>query len=72
MILIRKNKGILGYLLADILCNHFGAIITGNLFTKSRILSNDALPEPTIIPARKVVIVGNPCLRFLLPFHDDV
>jgi len=35
--------------------NHFGAIITGNFSTKSRIISKEELPEPTIIPALKVV-----------------
>ena len=28
----------------------------GSLFTKSRIISNEALPEPTMIPALKVVV----------------
>ena len=34
---------------------HFGAIITGSFSTRSRMISNDALPDPTIIPARKTV-----------------
>ena len=35
--------------------SHLGAIITGNFSTKSLIISNEELPEPTIIPALKVV-----------------
>ncbi|MNY37917.1 hypothetical protein D3C86_1725070 [compost metagenome] len=35
--------------------SHLGVIITGSLFTKSRIISKEALPDPTIIPARNVV-----------------
>ena len=35
--------------------NHFGAIITGNFSTKSLIISKEELPEPTIMPALKVV-----------------
>ena len=34
---------------------HFGAIIIGNFSHKSLIISNEELPEPTIIPARKTV-----------------
>ena len=39
---------------------HRGAIIIGNFSTRSRIISNEALPEPMIIPARKVVIAYAP------------
>ena len=35
--------------------SHLGAIIKGNFSTKSLIISKDELPEPTIIPALKVV-----------------
>ncbi|MPM27094.1 hypothetical protein SDC9_73599 [bioreactor metagenome] len=35
--------------------SHCGAIIIGNFSTKSRIISKEALPDPTIIPALKVV-----------------
>jgi hypothetical protein len=33
--------------------SHLGAIIIGSLLTKSRIISKEALPEPTIIPAKR-------------------
>jgi hypothetical protein len=36
--------------------SHLGAIIIGSLLTKSRIISKEALPEPTIIPALSVVV----------------
>ena len=35
--------------------SHLGVIITGSFSTKSRIISNEALPEPTIIPALRQV-----------------
>ena len=35
--------------------SHFGVIITGSFSTRSRIISNDALPEPSMIPARRTV-----------------
>ena len=35
--------------------SHFGVIIIGSFSTRSLIISKDALPEPTIIPARKAV-----------------
>ena len=35
--------------------SHLGVIITGSLLTKSRIISKEALPDPTIIQALKVV-----------------
>ena len=50
--------------------NHLGAIITGSFSTKSRIISNDALPDPTMIPALRVVklnvpVCNIPSTRFL-------
>jgi hypothetical protein len=36
--------------------NHLGVIIRGSLLTKSLIISNDALPDPTIMPALSAVI----------------
>ena len=35
--------------------SHFGATITGSFSTRSLIISKEALPEPTIMPARKAV-----------------
>ena len=35
--------------------SHLGATITGSFSTRSRIISNEALPEPIIIPALSVV-----------------
>ena len=43
--------------------NHLGVIITGSLLTKSRIISKEALPEPTMIPALKVVIANFPLFK---------
>ncbi len=43
--------------------SHFGVIITGSLLTKSRIISKEALPEPTMMPALKVVMAKRPVLR---------
>ena len=34
---------------------HLGATIMGSFSTRSRMISNDALPDPTIIPARNTV-----------------
>ena len=35
--------------------SHLGAIITGSFSTRSRMISNDALPEPMMMLARNVV-----------------
>ena len=43
--------------------SHFGVIITGNLLIKSRIISKEALPDPTIIPALKVVVANFPVFK---------
>ena len=48
--------------------SHFGVIITGSLLTKSRIISKEALPEPTIIPARKVVVANVPVFKISSTF----
>ena len=39
-----------------------GVIITGSFSTRSRIISNELLPEPTMIPALSVV-TGIPLVR---------
>ena len=48
--------------------NHLGAIIMGNFSTKSRIISKEALPEPIMIPARKVVSANFPLLNSVSTF----
>ena len=40
--------------------NHFGATITGNFSTRSRINSKEALPDPIIIPSRNVIRASYP------------
>ena len=35
--------------------NHLGAIITGSFSTRSRMISKETLPEPTIIPVQRMV-----------------
>jgi hypothetical protein len=35
--------------------SHRGATITGSFSTRSRMISNEALPEPTMMPLRRVV-----------------
>ena len=35
--------------------SHFGATMTGSFSTRSRMISNEALPDPMIIPARRHV-----------------
>jgi hypothetical protein len=47
--------------------SHLGAII-GSLLTKSRIISKEALPEPTIIPALSVVVGKVPVFRMVSTF----
>ncbi|MNL58550.1 hypothetical protein D3C87_1821960 [compost metagenome] len=37
----------------------------GSLLTKSRMISNEALPEPTMIPALKVVVAKTPVFRIV-------
>jgi hypothetical protein len=48
--------------------SHLGAIIIGSLLTKSRIISKEALPEPTIIPALSVVVGKVPVFRMVSTF----
>jgi hypothetical protein len=40
----------------------------GSLLTKSRIISKEALPEPTIIPALSVVVGKVPVFRMVSTF----
>jgi hypothetical protein len=45
--------------------SHLGAIIIGSLLT-NRIISKDALPEPTIIPAVRAKVQYLECLYIFL------
>ncbi len=52
--------------------SHLGVIITGSLLTKSRMISKEALPEPTMIPALKVVDAKFPEVSiFSTLFRED-
>ena len=53
--LLKKDKTSLTPIGCVLVFSHLGAIIKGSFSTKSLIISNEELPDPTIIPALKVV-----------------
>jgi len=51
---------------------HFGAIIIGNFSHKSLMISNDELPEPTIIPALKQLNYNFQKIKYVLHLNVTV
>ena len=55
----------------DLVNTHFGVIITGSFSHKSRMISKEELPEPTIIPARNTVKLKAPSESIFSTFFRD-
>ncbi|MNY26485.1 hypothetical protein D3C86_1603380 [compost metagenome] len=63
--LVRNSKTSVIAIGWHLVFSHFGVIMMGSLLTKSRMISNEALPEPTMIPALKVVVAKIPVFRIV-------